>query len=223
LEPARPNRASRLSPPRRTEPSPFEDPIAIAVVDVVVERGYESTTTEEIAARAGVTIDEFHQRFSDKEDCALRCFEAFIADWRFRVDRAYSAFPDWPRNLRAAAYEVADWMDENPNLTRFGVVEILKAENEMLRVRREEALTYGAELIDRGRGAAADPSLIPKAAPLIAIGSVVQLLTHRLQTGAAVETTEMVPPLMYMATRPYIGEELAREELTMSRPEPTEG
>jgi AcrR family transcriptional regulator len=121
----------------------------MAVVDVIAERGYEVATVEEIAARAGVTMVEFDRRFSGKEDCAQRCFESFSDDWRYRIDRAYSAFPDWPRNLRAAAYEVADWMNENPNLVRFGTVEILKAENEMIRVRREVAFTYGAELIDR--------------------------------------------------------------------------
>jgi AcrR family transcriptional regulator len=194
--------------------------VALAVVDVVAERGYEEATVEEIAARAGITTADFHRRFADKEECARVSFEAFVDDFRFRIETAYAAFPDWRTGLRAAAYEVADWMDENPNLIRFGAVEILKARNEMVRVRREEALGYGAELIDRGRAEAPDPERVPDAAALMAIGSIVHLLTRRLQTGVAVGPAEMVPPMMFMATRPYIGEELAKEELGLPRPLP---
>jgi AcrR family transcriptional regulator len=220
LEHARPRRASWPSTPRRPERDPYEDPIIVAFVEVVDERGYEAASLEEVVARSGVTAAEFHRRFAGKEDCAQQSFEALTDDWRFRVYSAYSAFPDWRSGLRAAAYEVADWMEEHPAVVHFGIVEILKAENEMIRVRREEALTYGGELIDGGRREAADPDKIPEAAPLMAIGSIVQLLTHRLQTGVPVEPTEMVPQMMHMATRPYIGEELAREEYDLPRPIP---
>jgi AcrR family transcriptional regulator len=189
----------------------------VAIVQVVDERGYEAATVEEIIERAGVTRAQFFQRFRDKDDCARWSFEALTDDWRFRVYGAYSAHPDWRSGLRAAAYEVADWMKEHPDVVRFGAVEILKAETEMIRVRREEAVNYGAELIDNGRSEAADPSKIPEAAALMAIGSIVQLMTQRMQTGVATEPSEIVPAMMYMATRPYIGEELAREELTMTR------
>lgn len=190
----------------------------MALVDVVAERGYEAATLDEILGRAGVTRAEFFRRFGDKEDCVRDCFEAFTEDWHFRIDSAYCAFADWRTSLRAAAYEVADWMAENPNLIRFGMVEVLKAENEMIRVIREDAVRYGAGLVDRGREEAADPAKIPEAAAVMAVGSMVQLLTHRLQTGVAVDPAEMVPQMMYMATRPYVGEELAKQELTLPRP-----
>jgi hypothetical protein len=57
---------------------------------------------------------------------------------------------------------------------------------------------------------------------MMAVGSIVQLLTHRLQSGVAVEPAAMVPPMMYLATRPYLGEELARKELTGPRPQGAE-
>lgn len=219
----RSERASWPSRPRPPEHDPFDDPLAVALVDVVAERGYEAATIEEIVERANVTRADFGRRFRDKEDCVQRCFEAFTEDWHFRIDSAYCAFVDWRTSLRAAAYEVADWMTENPNLVRFGMVEVLKAKNEMIRVIREDAVRYGADLVDRGRQSVADPAAVPDAAPLMAVGSIVQLLTHRLQTGVAVEPRNSVPPMMYMATRPYVGEEVAREEFGLPRPHPRAG
>jgi len=205
--------------PVKPERDPFQDPIALAVVDIVAERGYRAATVAEIIERAGVSREEFDGRFADKEDCILRSFDAFAADWEWRVNNAYSGQPDWRSGLRAAAYEVADWMSANPNLVRFGMVDILEAENEMVRVRREQALSYGGKLIDRGREAAPDPATVPEAAAMMAVGSIVQLLTHRLQSGTDPDPVEMVQPMMYQAVRPYLGEEIAREELGMPRPE----
>jgi AcrR family transcriptional regulator len=207
-------------PPRPTW-NPFHDPVALALVDEVAERGYEQVEVEDVIGRAGVGESEFRARFADKEDCALRCFEAFVADYIWRIETAYRSEPDWRSGLRAAAYEVAHWMTDHPNLVRFGTVEVLSAKSEMIRVRREESLVYGAKLIDRGREEADDPDSIPEGAALIAVGSIVQLLTHRLQSGKDLETFVMVPQMMYVALRPYVGEELARAELTAAAPERT--
>jgi len=174
---------------------------------------------EDVAERAGVSLEEFHSRFAGLEDCAMKAFEAFVADYERRVESAYASQPDWRSGLRAAAYEVADWMEANPNLIRFGAVDLLEARNEMARVRREEALSYGARLIDRGRQAAPDPAAVPDSAATVAIGSIVQLLTHRLQSGGDPEPEKMVQPMMYAVVRQYLGEEIAREELAMPRPE----
>jgi AcrR family transcriptional regulator len=195
----------------------------MAVVDVVAKQGWATTTVADIVARAGVEQAEFDRRFGGKEDCALRCFEAFIADYQWRSETAYNSQPGWRDGLRAAAYEIADWMVENPKLIRFGAVELLAAESEMIRVRREEALGYGAKLIERGRPLAPDPEAVPASAATVAAGSIVQLVAHRVQSRTDADPRPMVPEMMYLAVRPYLGEDVAREELTMPRPERPRG
>jgi AcrR family transcriptional regulator len=205
-----------LPPPPTWDP--FADPIAAAVIDEVVQRGYAAATVAGVIARAGIDRVEFERRFADLEDCALRSYEAFIADYERRVGAAYNGETEWRTALRAAAYETADWMETNPNLVRFGTVEVLEMRSEMARVRREEVFVYCARLIDGGRAEAADPSGVPDSAAIVAIGSIMQLLTHRVQKGAEFDPHSMVPELMYAVVRPYRGEEVAREELTMPRP-----
>lgn len=188
----------------------------MAMVDVAAEQGYEATTVEAVLERAGVARREFDERFAGKEDCALKTLEAFIADYEWRVGGAYAAFSDWRTGLRAAAYACADWQVEFPNLLRFGVIEVLKADSEMVRVRREEAARFCAGLIDGGRAEAVEP--VGESTAVVAIGSIVQLLTRRMQVGAEVGAHGIVPEMMYAVVRPYLGEVAAREELTMPRP-----
>jgi AcrR family transcriptional regulator len=198
---------------------PFAEPLYVALIDVIAERGYEATDVDSVARRAGLTRDEFDARFSGKEECVQKAFEAFIEDFLRHVQRAYDGKPGWPGALRAAAYAAADWMNDHPRTARFGGVGVLAARSEMIRVRREEVFQYCATLIDAGRAEAADPSAVPQAAPIMAIGAIAQILTQRMQKGEELETERMVPAMMYQAVRPYLGEEAARQELTMARPD----
>jgi AcrR family transcriptional regulator len=205
-----------LPPPLTRDP--FADPLALAIIDEVAERGYAATTVSGVVARAGVGREEFDRRFTGLEDAALRTFEAFIVDFERRVGLAFNAEADWRTGLRASAYETADWMAANPNLVRFGTVEVLEMRSEMARVRREEVFIFCARLIDEGRSEVPDPAAIPDSAALVAIGSTVQMLAHRVQKGVEIDAHAMVPETMYAAVRPYLGEKLAREELVLPRP-----
>jgi AcrR family transcriptional regulator len=197
---------------------PFADRLAGAVVEVIVERGYGATTIAEVVERARTDRAAFEARFHSLEDCVQKVYEAFIDDFKGKVRRAFDSQPGWPASLRAAAYASGEWVDEHPSAAHFGAVEVLSAGNEMIRVRREELFGWCAGLIERGREAADDPEAVPKAAAVIAIGSIVQMMTARMHRGDDLEIARLTPVLMYQAVRPYLGEERAREELTMVRP-----
>jgi AcrR family transcriptional regulator len=208
--------------PRRARtgrrPDPFADPVAAALVEIVAERGYEAADVDAVVARAGITIAEFRARFADKEDCVQQVFEGFIEDFLAQVRGAFEAEERWPTSLRAAAYATTDWIDDHPDTARFGMVDVLAARNEMIRVRREEIFVWCAGLIDAGRALAPDPAAVPESAAVMAIGAVVQIVARRMQTGEDLELGRLVPELMYGAVRPYLGEEAARAELRAPRP-----
>jgi hypothetical protein len=204
--------------PPLPEPDPFTDPLAVAVIDLIFERGYELVDERSIAERAGTTLAEFHARFADRQDATVQTFEACRQDFEWTIGTAYAGGADWREGLRAAAWAVADYIEKHPRLIHACVIELLKAKNEMLRVVRENILLYGATVIDRGRAEVADPSLVPAGAALMAEGSIAQLLTQRLQKGEPVAPYEMVPQMLYLSVRPYVGEEAAQEELRAPRP-----
>ncbi len=211
------SRSPRRPGPR--PPDPFADPIATALVDAIVGLGYEATTVEAVLERSGATRAEFDARFNGKEDCVQKCFVAYGDDFSWKVRVAYDSEENWPDSLRAAAYAAARWLDDHPRTTRFGNLDVLFAENEMIRVSREELFEFQAALIEAGREYAEDPDAVPEAAALLVIGAIAQLLTQRLVSGAELDTPSMVPQMMYQAVRPYLGEERAREELTKPAPE----
>jgi AcrR family transcriptional regulator len=193
-------------------PALFDHPLAAALIEVVARRGYHEASIEEILARAGVEREEFDLHFAGKEDALLRVFESVIENFKCRAGRAYASFPTWPGSLRAAAYEVVAWIEDNPHGYEFGMLRVLDA-GEAARLRREELFTWCASLIDAGREVAPDPDAVPRAAPLIAVGAVVEMLSLHAAGELEAGLAETVPKLMYGAVLPYLGEEAAREEL----------
>lgn len=203
--------------PALPDPSPYDDPIALALVAELCERDPRDVRAETIASRAGIPLADFYERFADLDACLVDSFERFIAAYEHRVGSAFNGHSDWRSGLRAAAYESAAWINEYPKLTEFGAVRVLSLENEMVRVRREELFLFCAEMIDGGREAAPDPDAVPEPAPMIAIGSILQLLTHRIQAGVSFDPVEIVPEMMYGVVRTYLGDEAAEEELNLPR------
>ena len=204
-----------LELPLAPDPDPYRDPLSLAVVDEVFEHGDQATATG-VIARAGVTASDFGERYETLDDCVLDVYERFIAAYKRRVGGAFNAHSEWRDSLRAAAYETADFMEESPALVGFGMTGVLQMKNELARVRREEVFVFCGGLIDLGRR---EPSEIEvdDSAAMFAIGSIIQLLTYRLQSGGPVEPHAIVPEMMYAVVRAYKGEEEAREELSLTR------
>jgi AcrR family transcriptional regulator len=195
----------------------FDHPLAAAVIDVIVERGFGAAGAEEMAERAGVSLAEFDRLFADTEDAAAKVFGAYAENYKRRAGRAFATEARWPDNLRAAAYETVRWILEHPAATRYGMVSSLEA-GEGARLTREQTFQWCAALIDQGRVAAPQPDAVPEGAPLLAIGAVIELLARRMQGTLDADYVEMVPQLMYGAVRPYLGEEAARAELAIPPP-----
>lgn len=197
--------------------SASREQLMAAMVDLVFERGYEEASVEQIAARAGASTSEFGEVFNSKDECALATLVEIGTSAMRSTQAAYDCEPSWPDSLRAAAYELASWIIENPKRTRFGMLEMLWA-NDMTRAMRENLFSGFIAMIDGGREVAADPEAIPAYTAEATIGSITQMMIKRLQKRDEVDPAVFIPELMYMAVLPYLDEEVARKELTMPPP-----
>jgi AcrR family transcriptional regulator len=202
-----------LPPP--PHPNPFEDPLALAVVREVYERG-EAASEAGVIARAGVTAGAFSERYASLEDCAADTLERIVAVYERRIGTAFNSRPDWRSSIRAAAYEAADFIAEYPEVTHFGMTGVLQMKSERARLLREGVFVFCGQLIDLGRTEADRRVSVDGSAATYAIGSIMQLLTHRLQAEEEFDVHEVVPEMMYSVVRVYLGDQAAEEEL--SRP-----
>lgn len=189
-----------------------------ATIDLVVELGPEGATLERILERAGVERADFERRFESVEDCLLRAYWEYTDEFTARLRAAFDRESSWRDSLRAAAYAAAHYVRDNPRIVRFGTVQLLQA-GPMAQAQRERHLHQMVDLIDAGRQELDDPDSVGRGVAEAAFGAIYELLIRETATGKGTRSAvDFVPELMYVAVRPYLGDEVAREELTIPPP-----
>jgi AcrR family transcriptional regulator len=188
-----------------------------AMVDLASERGYEAVGIGEVAERAGGSVAEFKSLFPTKLACAVAILEG-IAESNLRAVRgAFDSEPSWPDSLRAAAYAHAEWILDNPKKMHFGLLETLWA-SELTGALRDHLFGEYIAMVDAGREAASDPGSIPPFTAEGVVGAITEVIVRRLGETEDLRLVDLVPEMMYLAVRPYLGEETARRELTVPGP-----
>jgi AcrR family transcriptional regulator len=190
-----------------------------AMVDLVVERGYAGATVEMVLDRAGLDRAAFERHFAGFDDCYMQLFVEFTAEFDRITFGAYetTAGP-WRDRLRAAAYGAARYIRDHPRESAFSST-LMFAAGDIAQAHRERHLRRLIDLIDAGREEMADPGTVSRAVAESAVGSIYGVSTRMLQEEGGVASIEaLVPELMYVAVRPYLGHEAAREELAMPPP-----
>lgn len=202
-------------------PSPVVDEvwerIRQAAIDLVIERGYNAFEVDDICARADVSRAQFDARFADRRDCLDRTYQANLAEFDQAAFGPYLRAPTWREGLRAAAYGSALHLDGHRRELRYG--ELRRREGGAIEENaRDLYLERIVDLIDAGRSEASAPEALGRATAESIIGSIYELVLKRLDRPGKEPDLTIVPELMYMAVRPYLGQEAALEELRMPAP-----
>lgn len=196
------------------------DPTAYteALIELSFESDYQAVTVEEIAARAGGSMEDFNRLFPSKQACAVVAVEEAMTEILDTVQTAFDSEERWPDSLRAGAYAMARYITDHPKEVRFGMLDMLWA-GELTGALRDQFFGKFVTMLDAGRAVAPDPEAVPPLAAESVVGSITQALArYSMERGGERDPVAAVPEMMYLAVRPYLGEEAARRELTMPRP-----
>jgi AcrR family transcriptional regulator len=188
-----------------------------AMIDLVLEHGYEKTSVEIVCQRAGVGPQEFESRFAGKADCVAQIFDRSSDDYLRHVWAAYESHQAWRDGLRAAGYASAWFFEHRSREVRFGLVEMTRAGGEH-QAKAELIVRSAVDMIDAGRRELEDPDSMSRSTAEWVAGSFMQMALKRVSESGELHVTELVPELMYTAVRPYLGEEVALEELRIPAP-----
>lgn len=201
-------------------PPPGEaEPLRQAALDLIGERrSYEAIGLAELLARGGVSGAWFEARFEGRDDCLVWAATSELRAFTEAMWEAYDTGRSWREGLRAAAYEMARAIEADP---RFAIVTTVTMTygGEHGTLERDAAMHRMIEMVDLGRQEMADPGAVGHAPAEATVGAIFYALQAAASGAGTPAPAEAVPQFMYMAVRPYLGEEAAREELSLPRPD----
>jgi AcrR family transcriptional regulator len=208
------------APQQASQPEVERQRILGALVEVCVERGYRGASVALVAERAGVGEETFEQHFEDLEDC----FAQYLVEGRqaffTEVGAAMVGLTEWREQIRAVSYTMLAFWRADERRARMMLVEVLSA-GPRAQLIRDEGMEMMFDLIDQGRSAMPDPDLLSRTTAEAIGGAVFNQMHMALERGELKRGEELIPQLMYTVVLPYLGTEVALEEL--ERPPPGKG
>jgi AcrR family transcriptional regulator len=203
---------SPLDPPRRQRPPRvrFEgytpgERIARAVASVLAEKGYGAMSTDDIAARAAISLSTFYDHFADKRDAVLGTLEMCGAQIMALAGPAARRAGNWQLGVRALYEAICAYLAAEPEMAKLATVGVYGAGAQAL-ARRDRVIDSLAEML--APGFTENPEA--PAASAEAIGAAVYALIGRQveETGAQ-SLAGVVPLATYITLVGFVGPERA--------------
>jgi AcrR family transcriptional regulator len=188
-----------------------EGRIAEALLDLSFERGYRNVDLPMLLGRVGIDEAAFHRHFADLEDCFVSVLEELSEEFLVAAAAAGSE-KSWRAQIRAVAYRILRFLKEDDRRAHFLFVESPKG-GDRAQLIRDRGLEAMFDLIDRGRAELADPQSISRATSEALAGTIFNQIQIAIEQQAL--DAIAVPPLMYAVVLPYVGAEVAAEELSI--------
>jgi AcrR family transcriptional regulator len=174
--------------------------------------GYEATTLQDVAERAGVSPGGFQRRFGGREECFAAAYEVATEELVEQVLEAGREAPTWRAGLRAALAELLRFVAEQPLLAKALVLEV--------RAARGDAWLKHQQLVDRLiaaiDSARQQPGALTSASSMTAgfmVGAIEESIALEIGAGRAGEVERLLPDLAHLVVLNYFGEDEAWLEL----------
>jgi AcrR family transcriptional regulator len=195
---------------RLSSGAPFEgytpaERIARAVATVVAEKGYGATSTDDIAARASISLSTFYTHFSDKRDALLGALEMSGAQITALAVPAARRAADWQQGVRALYDAICAYFVAEPAMAELAIVGVYGAGPQAL-ARRDRVIDSLAAML--APGFEENPSAPAVSSEAIA-STVYALLREQLRKDGPESLGAAVPLATYITLVTFVGPDRA--------------
>lgn len=194
--------------------SPSERDRALGAISFLcAERGYLETSVEDVAARAGITEERFHELFADKEECAVAAVNAILGEVLSVVAGSYSGGRSKWSSVLVGAKTIVELMAANPSFAYISYITARQMATPGVREAREPGVRLLRALLERlwdHSEGGAQPAQVPTAA----LGGAEAVVRREIAAGRAERLPQLLPDLIYGATVPFLGQ---KEALGLAR------
>jgi AcrR family transcriptional regulator len=191
--------------------------IAVAMTELVRERGVSAVTVAHIVARSRVSRRTFYELFENREDCFDAALDRALAKAGEAVLPAYEAGGPWRARIAAGLEAALAFIDAEPEIGYLCIVAALGAGPGALerRMRVTEALVAAVhEGRLESRAARRPRRLVAEGV----VGAVLAILHARLQARDSKPLLGLRNQLMATIVLPYLGAGAAERELKRLAP-----
>ena len=181
-----------------------------ALAELIAERGYRDVSSTDIAARVGITTEQFFRHFPDKEQCFIAAYDEAIDEAMQRVYAAAATGKPWPERVQACLAAFLAYVADNPTLARMCLVETVGAGPGTV-TRYEDTIARFIPLLRLGREQSEFGSRLPETMEETMVGGLFWLLHDKIINREVERIEALLPELTQFVLTPYLGSERAKQ------------
>lgn len=203
-------KAGRLRGERQTQREAVaagqRERLLLATEQLMAERGCTGTTIERIAKLARVSSITFYDHFASKEEALVAAFERVVDEGKARLAEEVSSDLPWPEQIREGLRAMLAMIAAEPGWGRVCFIETQKGGPGLL-AHYEAVLDSAVPKLREGRRCADAAEDLPETLEETIAAGIAWLLRERLEADGSeeIEVEEMLPELLDVALRPYLG------------------
>jgi AcrR family transcriptional regulator len=181
--------------------------IGRAVAVEVAEKGYRGTNTNDIAARAEISLSTFYAHFADKRDAVLAALEMSGAQMMASAVPAARRAGNWQEAVRVLYEAMSSYFVAEPEMAQLALVGVYGAGPAALR-RRDRVIDSLAEMLAPAR----EENPLAAAVSTEAVGATVYaLMREQVRSKGPQSLPATVPLATYVTLVGFVGAERALE------------
>jgi AcrR family transcriptional regulator len=179
--------------------------IARAVASVVAEKGYRAMSTDDVAARAAISLSTFYEHFTDKRDAVLAALEMGGAQITALAVPAARRADDWQEGVRALYEAMCAYFVAEPAMSQLVTVGVYGAGPQALG-RRDRVIDSLAEMLAPGIEENPETSIVSAEA----VGAAVYaLIRDQVRREGPQALPAVVPLATYITLVGFVGPDRA--------------
>jgi len=187
-----------------SEAQAVRERLIAAFTRTVAERGYETVTVERVVSQAGLTVEDFHRHFSDRDQCLLAAYDDFVVRLMTHVEAACKGEDDWVDSIKAAIGAGLGFFGELASTSRFFMVEAMGSGPAAIE-RRFATIDLLAEPLRRGRELYPAAAALPAATEQTLVAGIVLLVSVHLLAEDLDALSRLEPDVVELVLTPYLG------------------
>jgi AcrR family transcriptional regulator len=173
------------------------------MIETVAEQGYGKATIANVIAAAKVSRKTFYESFANREDCYRAAYEATFEFLRERITAGSSA-KDWPGSVRGGLAALLESLGDHPDLAAFFLISPASVGDE-ISDRHHAAIRELVEILLAKMPADAAADIAAEVRTEALAGGLSRLTAIKVNGGEATELPALLPDLVELFLRPYLG------------------
>ncbi|HET7443038.1 MAG TPA: hypothetical protein VFJ57_00110 [Solirubrobacterales bacterium] len=183
--------------------------LMVAMAALCAERGYEETSAEDVAARAGLAVEDFDAVFGgNRERCVLAALNAITGETMTAIASSYSPDRSEWDSYMLGIKAILELMAANPSFAHLAYVGSRQMGPPALGEAHHAAIKVVTAMLERlwdYSKAETQPATTARGA----LGAAEAVVRREVAAGRAAELPRLLPDFVYAATVPFLGQEEA--------------